>query len=102
MASVIAATELALAESRARPCSSQTIRVRCPDEPDESEFEPLVSLEDLEIESPAKFRRKEIYYTGRRLRPPDRLRDFTPVAQYFLVACYLIIVLIVLLKLALR
>jgi hypothetical protein len=98
MASVIASIELALAQSRARPASSQTFRVRCPDE---SEFEPPVSLEDLEIECPAKFRRKEIYSTGRRLRPPVRLRDFIPVAQCLLVACYLIIVLIVILGLAL-
>jgi serine/threonine protein kinase len=98
MASVIASTELALAESRARPSSSQTIRVRCPDEPDESVFEPTVSLDDLEIESPAKFRREEIYYTGRRLRPPGRRRAVTPLAKCLLLAGALIVVLIILIE----
>jgi serine/threonine protein kinase len=101
MASVIASTELALAESRARPSSSQTIRVCCPGEPDESDFAPTVSLDDLEIECPSKFRRKEIYYTGRRLRPPDGPWDFTPLSKYLLLTFGSIVVLVTLIELLL-
>jgi serine/threonine protein kinase len=101
MASVIASTELALAESRAWPSSSQTIHVRCPGEPDESDFEPMFSLEDLEVECPSKMRRKEIYYTGRRLRPPDGPWDFTPLIKYLLVTCGSIVVVVILIELLL-
>ena len=98
MASVVASTELALAESRDRPSSSRTIPVRCPDEPDASDLEPLVRLADLKIESPAQFGRKESYYTGRRLRPPDGPRDFGPLARYLLLTGALIVVLIILIE----
>jgi serine/threonine protein kinase len=98
MASVIASIELALAELRAKPPSLQTIPVRCPDEPD---LEPTVNLDDPEIEHPAKLRPKEIYYTGRRLRPPDGPWDFTPLAKYLLLAGALVVALIILVELLL-
>ncbi len=102
MASVIASTELALAASRARPSSSQTIPVRCPDEPDEAEFEPLISVADLEVASPAKFRSRVTYYTGRRIRPPEGPWDFTTLARYLLPTVATIVVLIVVIELLLR
>ncbi len=98
MAAVVAATELALAESRARPDSSHTIPVRCPDEPDESDFEPMVQLDDLEIENPSRFRRKETYYTGRRLRPPDGPWNPGPLVKSLLLTAVLVVVLIVLIE----
>ena len=96
MASVIASTELAMAQSRARPPSSQTVPVRCPtSRPDR---EPKVGLADVKVESPVKVRPKEIYYTGRRIRPPGRSLDFTPLGRYLLLAGASIVVLIVLIE----
>jgi serine/threonine protein kinase len=99
MAAVIAKTELALAASRARLSSSQTMPVRCPDEPDEAALEATFRLEDLVIDSPTPCGREEISSTGRRLRPPGRGWDFTPLARYLLLTAGLIIVLIVLIEL---
>jgi serine/threonine protein kinase len=99
MASVIASTELALAESRARP-SSETIPIRLPDEPDDPDIEPMVSLDALKVECPAKLRPEEIY-TGRRLRPPVGPWTFTPLARYLLLAGALTAALIILIELLL-
>jgi hypothetical protein len=56
----------------------------------------MFRLGDLEIEYTAKSRRKKSDHTGRWLPPGDATWDPNPWLQYFLVACYLIIVLIVL------
>jgi serine/threonine protein kinase len=101
MASVIASIELASAESRTRPPSSQTIPVRRPDGSDAPDVEPAVRLEDLEIESISRFRRKEIYYTGRRIRPRGII-DPRPLVRYLLLAAASIVVLILLIELLLR
>jgi serine/threonine protein kinase len=99
MASVIASIELALSKSPAGPSSSQTIPSPRLDEPEESEFKPLVSLEDLEIECPVKSRRKVIYYTGPRLRLPDGPLDLTLLARYLLLTGALIVAIIILIEL---
>jgi serine/threonine protein kinase len=101
MAEVNAKIELALGELRAKSPSSQTIPVR-PDEPDESAVKSTVNLESLEIEGRAKSRRKEIYYTGRRLKPPDGPLNFTLLARYLLLTGALIVALIILIELFLR
>jgi serine/threonine protein kinase len=101
MGSVIASIELTLAKLRARPASSQTIPVRCPDEPDESDFEPAVNLEVPRSERPAKPRPRRFYYTGPRLRPPERW-DFQTTAKYLLLTGALIVALIILIELFLR
>jgi hypothetical protein len=99
MGAVIAKIELALDKLRARPASSQTIPVRCPGEPDGPAFEPAVNLEGPETEGPAKPRREEIYYTGRRLRLPDGPLDLALLAKYLLLAGALIVALIILIEL---
>jgi hypothetical protein len=83
-------------ESCAGPGPSQTVPARCLVRPDESDSESMFRLGDLEIEYPAKSRRKESDQTSRWLPPDDGPWDPNPWLQYFLVACYLIIVLIVL------
>jgi hypothetical protein len=88
--------ELAQTESCAGPGPSQTVPAGGPDKPDESDSESMFRLGDLEIESTAKSPRKKSDHTGRWLRPDDGPWDPNPWLQYFLVACYLIIVLIVL------
>jgi serine/threonine protein kinase len=95
MGAVIASIELSIAELGDRPSSSQTIPVRCPDEP---EVEPAVNLDDLEIEGPAASRHEEVYYTGRRLRPPGKSWSFTTLARYLLLAGALIVALILLIE----
>jgi hypothetical protein len=87
---------LAQTESCTGPGSSQPVPARCPDEPDECDSESTLRLHDLEIDYPAKSPREKSDYTGRRLPPHDVPWDFNPTPQYFLVACYLIIMLIVL------
>jgi serine/threonine protein kinase len=98
MASVIAAAELALAESRARLSSSQTRPVRCFDEPDGRDREPTGGHDDPRAESPEESPPEEMYYTGRRIRAPYRLGDFLPLARYLLLAGALIVALVILIK----
>jgi hypothetical protein len=100
MAEVNAKIELALAELRAKPPSSQTIPVR-PHEPNKSNFEPAVNLDSLEIEGSAKPRRKVIYL-GRRIRIPYGPVDLSLLARCLLVAGALIVALIILFELFLR
>jgi serine/threonine protein kinase len=95
MASVIASIELAMAESRARPPSSQTIPVRYPDE---SDLEPMANLEGLDVECLTNFRSQETYM-GRRLRPPAGPWTSTPLARSLFMAGVLIAVLIILIEL---
>jgi serine/threonine protein kinase len=97
MASVIASIELAVARSRARAPSSQTIPTR---HPDDYRAEPVFSLDDLKIEVPSRGRRrKRIYYVGRRLRPPEGPWDFRPLVMYLLMAGAAIIAAIVIIEL---
>jgi serine/threonine protein kinase len=97
MASVIAKIELALDESRARPGSSHTIPIR-PDEPDERDVGPNIDLSVLQIDLPATAGRNEIYYTGRRLRPPAGPWDLSPLVRYLALAGALTALLILLIE----
>ncbi len=72
--------------------SSQTV----PASPDEPDAESMFRLGDLESECPEKSRRQEGTRTGLRLPPYDCHWDFNPAPPYFLLACYLIVVIIVL------
>ncbi len=79
---------------RARPLAD---RPRAPHrEPDEPDPEPMFRLGDLEGECPEKSHREQGARAGLRLPPRDDPRDFDPAPPCFLLACYLIIVLIVL------
>jgi serine/threonine protein kinase len=83
MASVIASIELAMEESRKRPPSSQTIVVYPREDP---VIEPMVSRDTLKILHKFERRPKKIYYTGRRLRPPEGPVDLAPLLRYSLLA----------------
>jgi serine/threonine protein kinase len=74
MGSVIASLELAMAESRNRPDSSQTIRIRPSDEPQERSLEPNVGFDGWEIEPPVKSDSEEMAHEGKQVlgRIPSR------------------------------
>ena len=61
MGAVVAAVELALAESRARPSSSPTIPVHRPAEPD---LEPFFDLEALKTELLPRPAQQQAHYVG--------------------------------------
>jgi serine/threonine protein kinase len=101
MTAVIASIELALAELRAKSPSSHTLPIRCPDEPDPADFDPIVDIKDLERERGVKSRRKKKRRLVRRPTPPVTFWDFIQMAKYVVLTGISIVVLIILIKLLL-
>ncbi len=96
VASIIASIELAMARIPASPPATQAIIVRRHGELDRA---PTVGLGDVKIESAARVRRKETYYTGRRIRPPDEPWDTGVLVRYLLLTVALVVALIVFIEL---
>ncbi len=81
MAAVIASTEIAMDQARARPSPSRTIPVHCPDE---DIIAPFVSIEDLDIEVAIPTPPKVSYYP--RIRLSNGPSNLMPLLRYSRIA----------------
>jgi hypothetical protein len=87
---------MAMAETRARPASSQTIPVYLPDE---SQIEPIFNLSDLEIECLRKSDPEEMPVTGRRIPPPSGGWDPGPTGRLLLAGALIVVLIVIIISL---